>query len=176
MKKKLIASGFIVAATMHGVAVAADGTINFRGVITGAACSVVPSSQNMTVPLGIVSTNMLTAPGAKSTPAEFRVQLVGCDLSTATNAVIKFQGTPNEQEAGLLKVGVGSASAATGVGVGIADARSGGEIKLGDSASIKLAAGTTNLDFQAYYKVAAGVKAVTPGDANAVAQFMITYN
>jgi major type 1 subunit fimbrin (pilin) len=171
-----------VAGVLSQGAFAADGTINFTGEIVDAPCSISPSSQNMTVPLGKVSrtafdgaTAGTAVVGKKATPAKFNIDLLGCG-ATAKGATVTFSGTADLDDATNLRL-----ANAGQVGVGAA---SGVAIELGDSAATKIPLGSPSADyvlglgdnslkFQAAY--VATKTAVTVGPANAVAQFTVAY-
>lgn len=170
-----------IAGVMSQGAFAADGTINFTGEITTQACSVSPNSQNLIVPLGKVSTNAFGGTpatiGAKSTPANFTIDLLGCDTTTIKNASVSFSGPgdfDNTTKLRLANAGQAGVGSASGVAVEIANS-AGTKIDLntGNSGDYILGRGDNSLKFQAAY--IATKTAVTAGPANAVAQFTIAY-
>lgn len=182
MQKAVFKFAAVVAAgVLSQGAFAADGTINFTGEITTQACSVSPNSQNMIVPLGKLSTNAFggspASIGAKSTPAKFTIDLLGCDTTTLKNASVSFAGTGDLDSPTKLRlanagqVGVASAS---GVAIEIGDS-TGTKIDLntGKSGDYILGQGDNSLKFQAAYIATKTV--VAAGPANAVAQFTIAY-
>ncbi|MCR6480125.1 fimbrial protein [Variovorax sp. ZS18.2.2] len=177
-----------VAGLLSQGAFAADGTINFTGEITDALCSVSPSSQNLTVPLGKVSRNVFgirpavgTTPavnnatvGTKSTPAKFSIDLLGCGAS-ATGATVTFTGPTDAVVATALRVGAGEVNGgfARGVAIELGDS-SGKKIDVGSpSGEYILTPGDNSLKFQAAY--VATLPGVTAGPANGSAQFTIAY-
>ncbi|SFM97135.1 fimbrial protein [Variovorax sp. OV329] len=167
-----------VAGLVSQGAFAADGQINFTGQIVDTPCSIAPSSQNLTVPLGNVARSSLNGTvGKKSTPAKFTINLTGCG-ATAVGAKVTFTGTADTNDATVLKLAnagtVGTTASAAGVAVEIEDS-TGAKIALGaQSASYALGAGDNALQFQAAY--VATQPAVTSGPANATAQFTVAYN
>lgn len=178
MNKKTLAK-FALLATAGAVsqaALAVDGNIQFIGEIIDAPCSISPGSTNLVVPLGKVSRTILdTAAGRHSTPAQFQIQLTDCS-ATAKGATVTFNGTQDEinKDALALSNSGGLSPNATGVAVEIRDAEH-AKIALG-SASPKyyLGVGTNNLRFEAAY--VSTTASVTPGPANATAQFTVNYN
>lgn len=181
MKKNFAFANFAtlaVAGLLSQGAFAADGTINFTGEIVDTPCSLAPSSQNLTVPLGKVArTSLDGAVGKKSTPAKFTINLVGCG-ATAKGATVTFAGTADATKSDLLSLSgsgvVGPVARADGVAVEIDDS-AGTKIPLGSaSASYALAAGDNALQFQAAYVSTKPTVSVGPGNANA--QFTIAYN
>ncbi|MDQ0073523.1 major type 1 subunit fimbrin (pilin) [Variovorax boronicumulans] len=170
-----------VAGLLSQGAFAIDGTINFTGEITTQACSVSPSSQNLIVPLGKVSTNVFggipATIGAMSTPAKFTIDLLGCDTTTIKNASVSFSGTSdldNNTKLRLANAGQVGVASASGVAIEIGDS-TGAKIDLntGKSGDYILGQGDNSLKFQAAYIATKNV--VTPGPANAAAQFTIAY-
>ncbi|ATA52374.1 MULTISPECIES: fimbrial protein [Variovorax] len=176
------AAAVAVTVVLSQGALAADGTVNFTGEIVDTLCSIAPSSQNLTVPLGKVSRTVFDGAtagtavvGKKATPARFNIDLLGCG-ATAKGATVTFSGTADLDDASNLRL-----ANAGQVGVGAA---SGVAIELGDSAGTKLPLGSPSavyilgqgdnaLKFQAAY--VATRSAVTAGPANSVAQFTIAY-
>ncbi|MDQ0037060.1 major type 1 subunit fimbrin (pilin) [Variovorax boronicumulans] len=170
-----------VAGVLSQSAFAIDGTINFTGEITTQACSVSPNSQNLIVPLGKVSTNAFGGSpatiGAKSTPAQFTIDLLGCDTTTIKNASVSFSGNAdldNNTKLRLANAGQVGAASALGVAIEIGDS-AGTKIDLntGNSGDYILGQGDNSLKFQAAYIATRAV--VAAGPANAVAQFTIAY-
>lgn len=157
-----------------------NGQINFNGVITTTPCSIDGNNLHQTVELGSISTNMLGKAGAQAPAKDFEIRLIGCDASTVKNARITFSGTPVENQPELLQVGAGMPDAAKNVGVAIYDKSNNQSIELGkDSADIPLKDGLTVLPFSAQYQATAAVSDTNPvvaGNANASAQFTISYN
>ncbi len=178
MNKKTLAKFALLAtaAAVSQAVLAEDGRIQFNGEIVDAPCSVSPNAANLVVPLGKVSrASMDGAAGKHSTPAQFEIQLTDCSAS-AKGASVTFSGTPDSIGTDLLAISNsgGLSASATGVAVEIRDAEH-AKIALG-SASPKyfLGVGSNNLRFEAAY-VSTGAS-VTPGPANATAQFTVNYN
>jgi len=93
---------------------AADGTINFTGNITSAACTVDTASNNLTVALGNVSSSAFTATGSTASPTAFAINLTNCP-ATVKSANTKFDGPTNSANPSL--IALSSGQTATGVGV-----------------------------------------------------------
>ena len=178
MKKLLLVSASAILAT--SVAQAATtvkgGTVNFKGEFVNAPCVVSSDTANQTVDLGQYRTASLAAAGDQTAKAPFEIKLVNCDASLAKTASFAFYGTADATNKSLLSVTASSANeeGATGMGIGIYDAA--GDLLKPDGAaqSVKtnLVNGTTTINFSANYVATA---AATPGEANASANFMITY-
>ncbi|KWF35837.1 fimbrial protein [Burkholderia pseudomultivorans] len=177
--KTTIALAAFALATVSGAAMAQStgtnsGQINFTGEITTAPCSIDGTNANQTVPLGSISTNALQTAGATSTPKDFQIALTGCSLNTVQSASVTFQGVSDLNSPDLLALTAGPTTAKN-VAVGIYDVFNKKELALNSASDgIPIANGSNVLPFQAYYKATGS--GVTAGDANASAQFTVSYN
>lgn len=174
MKKTLIALALISAPVLMSTANAADGSINFTGNITDAACTVDTNSASQTVTLGNVSSAAFNAVGSTAAPTKFDIKLTNCP-ETVTSAAVKFDGTINATNSDLLSVS--SDSTATGVGIAIYEANSSTQVPMltsSASQTIDSTLATNTLSFVAKYMATAAT--VTAGSANAVTDFTIIYN
>ncbi|MEO6934927.1 MAG: fimbrial protein [Collimonas sp.] len=171
---KLVA---VAAAGLLSQAAFADGgTVNFNGQITASPCSIAPSSQNITVPMGTVAQSALNgAAGKKSTPSKFQI-LLQCVSLPKTGAAVTFTGTADANvtdDLALANAGAVGVTAAKGVAIELGDS-AGTKIPLGSaSGTYVLGTGDNPLNFQAAY-ISTG-PTVTTGPANATAQFVVTY-
>lgn len=173
MKKTLIATALLAGSAFAGIANAADGTINFIGNITAAACTVTPGTATQNVTLGTVSSSGLTTVGAVSAPTKFNIVLTACP-ATATSATIKFDGPADAKNSSLLAL-TNIAGMATGVAVGLYETNGSTMIPIGSASSshtLSTSADTT-LGFIAKY---VSTDAVVAGSANAVSSFTVIYN
>ncbi|MEM6052091.1 fimbrial protein [Erwinia sp. P7711] len=173
MKKTLIALSLVLSPVMF--AQAADGTINFSGNITDAACTVDADSASQTVNLGTVSAKAFSAAGSTAAPTKFNITLSSCP-ATVTSASVKFDGLVNTTNTDLLALNTDSTAA--GVGIAIYEADSSTPVPLLTASSsqvIDSTDGATNtLSFVAKYMATAAT--VTAGTANASTDFTIVYN
>jgi len=168
----------IVAVAALGVAAqsafAIDGTVNFKGKIIEAPCSIAGESKNQNVELGTISTAyMATADGTKSTPVPFVIKLMNCG-ETATGATVTFSGPPHADNAAYLAVGLGETDPAVGVGIEVLDSAGSQIANNAASANYSLGKGDFSLQFKAGY-VTTKKDTVKSGSANAVANFTIAY-
>ncbi|KFK95436.1 MULTISPECIES: fimbrial protein [unclassified Serratia (in: enterobacteria)] len=174
MNHKIITAAFLFSAMSAPAVMAADGTINFVGEVTDAACVVDTNSQNLTVTLGKVSSSAFTGTGSTAAPTKFQLILKDCPVG-ASKAVVKFDGTNVAGDNSMLALTSG-ADTAKGVAIQLSDATQ-QVVKLFESSQpYTLVTGTgsnNNLDFVARYK--AIDNNVTAGIANASAQFTIVY-
>ncbi|AIY42323.1 Type-1 fimbrial protein [Collimonas arenae] len=172
---KLVA---VAAAGLLSQAAFADGgTVNFNGQITASPCSIAPSSQNITVPMGTVAQSALNGAAGKKSPIPSKFQiLLQCVSLPKTGAAVTFTGTADANvtdDLALANAGAVGVTTAQGVAIELGDS-AGTKIPLGSaSGTYVLGTGDNPLNFQAVY-VSTG-PTVTTGPANATAQFVVTY-
>ncbi|OZI77309.1 fimbrial protein [Bordetella genomosp. 12] len=175
MKKVLIATAIAASMALMGNSFAADtGTINFEGEITNSACSLGGGQlgTNMTIQLGLISTNRFAAAGDRSPMVDFTIALVGCDTSVAQNVDVAFApGAGAVVNSRLL--GLENNGGAQGVAIGIQD-QDGANVVIGGPATrYGLSDGNNNLNFKAFYESTSAT--VVAGSANGKAIFTLTY-
>lgn len=174
MKKNLIVVAVLATSTFAMSAFAADGQINFTGDIIDTACVVTNDPANpLSVTLGNVSSTSFSAVGDTAASTKFDLLLTGCPDTVSASASVKFDGTPDTNNNDVLQLtqGVG---VATGVGVQLADDIGTTVPLFTASKPYALQTGDNTLSFMARYISTAA--AVTPGAADATAQFTIIYN
>ncbi|CAM6362610.1 fimbrial protein [Enterobacter intestinihominis] len=176
MKKNIIAAAFVTTAALSMSNVfAAAGTVNFNGEILDAACTVDVGSQNQTVELGSYQKSEFTTAGDVTAATKFSILLKDCP-ATVSSAVVRFDGTPDDNDSTLLAIDSSVAGAATGVAINLMTAdRAHLPLQGSNGYSYALTSGVDNtLDFYAQYK--STVATVTAGPANSVANFSVIYN
>ncbi|UJD79349.1 type 1 fimbrial protein [Serratia rubidaea] len=174
MNKTLIAMAILGSAAFISAAQAADGTINFTGNITDAACTVTPASASQTVALGTVNSGAFAAAGDTASPTKFGITLTSCP-ATVTTASVKFDGPTDAANSNLLAL-TSATGVATGVGVGIYEENATTLIPVSSTSVSKTLSTTTDTTFNFIAKYVATAAAVTAGPANAVSDFTISYN
>ncbi|VWC72259.1 fimbrial protein [Burkholderia lata] len=169
MKKSLLTAVALAALSTSAFA-AGTGTINFTGEIVAGACGIDANSDNQTVRLGKVPTNVFKKVGDKSKEVNFDIVLTDCDTSVSKNALFTFTGTSSAGQPKLIAT-VGSA---TNVGIRL-QAPSGEYLDNGveQKAPTMLQNGSNTVRFSAMYEATAAD--VTPGTADAVANFTVRY-
>lgn len=173
MKNNLIAAALLAASAFASVANAADGTLNFTGVVTDDACTITPGTATQTVALGTVSSGALTAVGDSASPTAFDIVLTACPAAV-TSATVKFDGPANPDDSSLLALTTVT-GVATGVGIGFYEQDASTLIPVGSTSASKALSATADTTFSYIAKfVAAGP--VIAGAANAVSDFTINYN
>lgn len=181
MKVKTLASAIMAmtlvatsAAVMAAEKDQGKGVITFKGTIIDAPCSIAQDSQFQTVEMGQIA-NVALKNGGKSSPAPFKIELLGCDLGVLKTATATFNGSAAANPE-LFELN-GSAS---GASLAIADHK-GALIKLGaKSPAQSLANGDNFLQFSAYLQgdpVVEGGEAtvIETGDFETVASFTLAY-
>lgn len=174
MKKRLIAIALLTGSAFTGVANAADGTINFTGNITDAACTVSASTATQTVAMGTVSSGSMTTVGASSAPTRFNITLSACP-ATATSAAIKFDGPSDTMNSSLLAL-TNVPGVATGVAIGLYEADSSTLIPVGSASAKHTLTATGNNTFDYYAKYVSTNTTIVAGTASAVSNFTVVYN
>ena len=144
-------------------------TVMFKGAIKENTCILNNDSVAQVVELGDVESSVLASTGLASQPTSFTISLDQCDSATAS---ITFSGDTATDEA--LRV-TGGETVASGVGIQILE--NGIPLKVdGSTSSAFKPVGTgkdNKFNFAARY-IALGEK-VSPGQANATAQFTVKY-
>ncbi|WP_396330453.1 fimbrial protein [Burkholderia anthina] len=169
MKKSLLTAVALAALSTSAFA-AGTGTINFTGEIVAGACGIDSGSVNQTVQLGKVPTHTFTKAGDKSEAVPFDIKLTNCDTSISDKAKFTFTGTSNATQPKLLAT-IGSA---TNVGIRLQSA-SGEDLDNGveQAGATQLSNGDNVVRFAARYEATAA--GVTPGTADGVANFTVSY-
>lgn len=154
-------------------ALAEDGTVNFKGELTTDACQVVNNMSNPAqVDLGKVAKTSFPTVGATAAAKKFTLVLKNCPPGVSA-ATVAFNGNAENGDNRVLAL-TQETDVATGVGVQISDV-SQTVMSLGvPSQSYPLVSVVdNNLDFVARY--VSTQSDVTPGPANSVATFDISY-
>ncbi|MCS2153786.1 fimbrial protein [Scandinavium goeteborgense] len=149
-----------------------DGTVDFTGDIVDTPCIVSSDSTALKVNLNKVKASSFTTVGTASPDVNFQINLEQCDITTKKNAQVTFTGQADSTNNKLLQITQG-AGAATGVGIELTDAAGTAFDLNGLSPETLLQTGNSELHFRAHYK--STLAAVTPGAANAQAQFLVSY-
>lgn len=156
-------------------AFATAGTVNFRGEILDAACTVDVASQNQTVVLGSYNKSEFQAAGDRTAAKKFDIVLKNCP-TTVNSAYILFDGKPEVSNSSLLAIDSTVVGAATGVAINLMTANK-VDLPLNGSNGYTYALSSSQdntLNFYAQYK--STVASVTAGPANSVANFSVVYN
>lgn len=145
------------------------GTVNFKGQIVDAPCSIAPGSANQEVEMGAVTVKTLEAGRSANVP--FQLNLESCDTA-GTKVAVLFDGVRAETGKNDLLMLNGSAK---GAGLGIID-KMGNDLKLGEAADLgELVVGDNTLSFEAYLNKV-GSASIVPGSFTSVANFTMMYN
>lgn len=164
----LLASSF---ATVTLAAGQGSGTINFKGEIIDAPCTLDYQNANQTIEMGQVSNKELNKGKISSTQNPINIELKDCSIDTLKTVAITFDGAA-DANAELLAIN-GSAK-----GAGIRLTNSANQlVKLGTAEAFKnLQAGNGNvLRFFAQLQGSDAEKDVTAGNFTAVSTFSLEY-
>ena len=146
-----------------------EGTIDFKGSIIDAPCSIDENASTKEVDLGQVS-NVLLAGGGKSNPVDFKIVLRDCSLATMSKVKTTLTGAPSSLNSDLL----GISGNAEGASIAIIDG-SGAAIKLGTATQPQpLVTGLNVLQFSAYLQ-GDTTAAVKPGTFTSTASYALSY-
>ncbi|MBP6344658.1 fimbrial protein [Neisseriaceae bacterium CLB008] len=164
----LLASGF---ATVTFAAGQGSGTINFKGEIIDAPCTLDYQNANQTIEMGQVSNKELNKGKIANTQNPINIELKECSTETLKTVAITFDGAP-DTNTDLLAIN-GSAK-----GAGIRLTNSANQlVKLGQAEAFKtLQEGNGNvLRFFAQLQGSDAASDVTPGNFTAVSTFSLEY-
>lgn len=152
----------------------AGGTVNFKGQVVNAACSVTADSQDQTVTLDQVRTSQLATAGKVSGQGKpFDIVLADCDTTVSTNASLTFNGQADATIPSALANNAGAGSA-TNVALQLYGP-DGKVLGLGtESSKITLTDGTNTIPLSVDYIATAD--AATAGYVVASATFNVSYS
>lgn len=170
------------------------GKVNFHGFVIDAPCSIDPDSVDQTVEFGDISNKVLKGVNGenlgKSSPQNFTIKLIDCEISTGAQVNITFSGGSATLPAGSKfkeNSVLATTGSATGIGIIMTDQDSSNAVILNQESSVKhlLQNGTNNLMFSAYVTglgepdnatdPANIIPAINPGEFFAVTDFTLSY-
>lgn len=177
MKKSIFAATLAsLLISSVNVAHASDGNINFIGEIKDSTCTIGDGLGNdLDIYLGTPSVASFKSVASTSSAARFDISLTDCPASVPSVSVA-FGGIADINTTEILKINEGP-SAATGVGIRIEEA-DGTQIILNKTDNLVDHPVESDMSVTMNYvaKYESTLSSVTPGDANATAQFTIMYN
>lgn len=153
-----------------------SGTINLTGSIVNTPCTIEVSSASQTVNLGQYRADAFSGNGAVSAPVSFDINLLDCAAETYQSVSVTFTGATIDGNSKALQLVTEQASDTTASGVGIQITQDNVPLVVdGSSESKKLnfSEGQNRMRFAAQYVALS--ETVTPGAANAVADFTLNY-
>ncbi len=175
----------LLIAMAAATAQAADGQVEFTGVINDNACTINSESVKKSVDMGQVRiADFANTVGATAGETPFSISLENCSGSTLKNASIKFSGQQSATDATVL--GMVGSNQVKGLGIQIADARTGDKLPLNTaSTDYVLRPQSNTFDFTASYvrlvadkqgaEGAPDTRGIGTGTVNALATFDVTY-
>ena len=164
---------------------AADGQVEFTGVINDNPCTINSESVKKSVDMGQVRiADFASTVGSTAGATPFSISLENCSGPTLKNASIKFSGQQAASDATVL--GMVGSNQVSGVGIQIADARTGDKLPLNTaSTDYVLRPQSNTFDFTASYvrlvadtpaaEDAPATRGIGTGTVNALATFDVTY-
>ncbi|KFK91916.1 MULTISPECIES: fimbrial protein [unclassified Serratia (in: enterobacteria)] len=173
MKKNLCSALLLTATGMSFSAFAADGNVAITGEFFIPTCNIQASSKSMTVSLGDVQRSTLKTAGATSTEVPFSLNFTDCALKTGVQ--VKFMGTAAaSNETVFVLDNPDGTSTAKNVGLQIHDQW--GNAKYPNKVG-SWAVANYNSDLSLSYKAnyIALSDNVTPGEANVLVEYIVTY-
>ncbi|MDR9891865.1 fimbrial protein [Pseudenterobacter timonensis] len=191
MKLNVVASSLVLSsALLSGAALAADGTVHFRGEVIDSTCEVTSDTADQTVNIGRVAVTSFAGIDSTSSVKDFHIRLEKCP-ATYTQAAVRFDGTEDKDTIGKGYLAIGTpvngetgtdgeftgeddAVAATGVAIKLFNLSDDTAIPLySNSKYVPIASGKADMGFKA--KFVQTLATVTAGTANADSQFTIEY-
>ncbi|WP_274242165.1 MULTISPECIES: fimbrial protein [unclassified Enterobacter] len=170
MKKVLLP--ILLTVGLQGVANAADGTIEFTGSIISPPCTLDSAKSNISVPLGVYTSDALAGKGTETTAQDFDIVLTNCSTDKFSAVQTRFNFTPDSTDNQYIAI-TGSDSA-SGVAIKLME-QDGTLIKPNsESTAVQLPEGEgLSLSYKASYISTADT--VTEGSANANGTFELMY-
>lgn len=175
--KHAIAAAVTLAVVSFGASAAPvvnanHGTINFKGTVTEAPCSIAADSLDQTVDFGQISHSVL-ATGNPTAPQIVKIKLENCDTSSLKTVNASFTGQRDINNPTALNELLTSGPTNTAIVM----TGNGEDVKFDGSAGkdINLVGSTTTLLYSASVKQAGGMN-VQDGEFTATADFNLSYN
>lgn len=174
MKKTTVAAAmlFALCANVNAATNQGSGTVNFKGAIIDAPCSLTPESVDQTVDLGQIANATLLTYG-ESVPQKFDIKLEGCSLDTIKSIDVTFDGAADNTAKDQLQL----QGLAKGAAIEMMNMKSGEKIVLGKPTNFDgLVDGSNTLNFSAkLVKTVVEPEDIVPGDFTATTNFVVKY-
>ena len=151
------------------------GDLNFKGTVVAHGCSIVPSSKNIAVDFGEISTRTLYAE-RKSQPKAFVIELKDCSTDVFNSVTVTFSGTENANMSDRLAITPIAPNSASGIGIGFEE-NDGTAISL-NTPTTAVAIASMQLNFKAFVEGepdALSNKTLQTGAFQATANYTINY-
>jgi major type 1 subunit fimbrin (pilin) len=150
-----------------------NGVINFTGEIIAGGCDVVPGSDYLTVNLGTLSQKSFKGVGSTMGAARFDVALTNCHPELVSVGLV-FDGMPSAEDTSILALQ--GENSAVGVGIALYEMDGTTPVPLQTPSEMKVLDGEASTVLRYVVKYKATAEMVTPGSANATANFTLVYN
>ena len=145
--------------------------------VVGPTCTVSTDSKNISVPLGDQQISQFSGIGSGSPGKRFNINLLSC--SNVQAVLLQFNATadsdyPNAAQQGVIQL-QSVANKATGIGVQLLKADGVTPMPLNSQQNVWQGASTPSLSLPFTVRYLQTKASVTPGQANALAQFVVAY-
>lgn len=173
MKKSIIAMGVLMAAAFNTSSYAADGQIEFTGKITASTCDISINEQgpNTTINMGTISSSSFKKAGDSADTRRIQIALSNCGADL-NKAAVNFSGALDENDQTLLALK--DTDGAKGVAIEFLDSKL-KRIELNNNPGdfVEIKDNKATMLYLARYT--STQDKVTPGEANATANYTIVY-
>ena len=153
------------------------GDLTFKGTVAAHGCSIVPSSKNIAVDFGQISTRTLYAE-SKSQPKAFVIELKDCSTDVFNSVTVTFSGTENANMSDRLAITPVAPNSASGIGIGFEESN-GTAISLNTPTTAgAISDATMQLNFKAFVEGepdALSNKTLQTGAFQATAYYTLNY-
>lgn len=145
--------------------------------VVGPTCTVSTGSQNISVPLGSQSASQFSGIGSSSASQHFNIDLLSCTNVKAV--LLQFNATadsdyPNAAQQGVIQL-QSVANKASGVGVQLLQGDNSTPMPLNSQQAVWQGGATSSLSLPFAARYLQTKASVTPGEANAIAEFVVAY-
>lgn len=145
--------------------------------VIGPTCTVTTGSKNISVPLGSQNASQFNGIGSSSGSRRFNIDLVSC--SNVKSVLLQFNATadsdyPNAAQQGVIQL-QNVANKASGVGVQLLKGDGSTPMPLNSQQAVWQGSSTSSLSLPFAVRYLQTKGRVTPGEANAIAEFVVAY-
>ena len=180
--RQLIASMILIcslpaAAPAHAIGELIGGDLNFKGTVVAHGCSIVPSSKNIAVDFGQISTRTLYAEG-KSQPKAFVIELQDCSTDVFNSVTVTFSGTENANMSDRLAITPIAPQTASGIGIGFEESNGTAILLNTPTTAVAISDANMQLNFKAFVEGepdALSNKTLETGAFQATANYTLNY-
>jgi type 1 fimbria pilin len=161
----------------HSIGELIGGDLHFRGTVVARGCSIVPSSKNITVDFGKISTVTLYAEG-KSQPKAFAIELQDCSTAVFNSITVTFSGTENANMSDRLAITPVAPHTTSGIGIGFEESNGTAILLNTPTTAVAISNANMQLNFKAFVEGepnALSNKTLQTGAFQATANYTLNY-